>query len=324
MVKSSRNRVLWIDNMRGFSVIFVMLLHVSIISGTDENSNFYIINYINSSLKPFRLGLMFFVSGLFVTSGLNKGIHIFIHRKIKSILYPFIIWSVIYSLAFIISANKLKDPSAYVHYAVSHLSGGGDTTWFLQSLFLFFMAIIFLKKVPYYLVIPTCWLIYIFLPPISSLSLFSTFDNYHINKNFYLFPFFYLGYLLSDSSNKNIEIITHKYAIIISMFSYFFIAILYTRGYHIFNILSISAIPFFVYLAKSKIFVIFNYIGSRSISFYLPHYLVLILSNKIISICFPSPSSGKYIVLFICTLTGSFIITYLRKINIIDCLFVSK
>ena len=324
MTTSSKNRILWIDNIRGFSIVFVILLHVSIISGTDEDSKFYIINCINSSLKPFRLGLMFFVSGLFVTSGLNKGIRIFIHRKIKALLYPFIIWSIIYSLLFIVLENKIKHPSVYVSYAISHLSGGGDITWFLHSLFLFFISIIMLKKAPYYLLIPMCWGAYMLLPPISNSSIFSTFDNYHINKSFYLFPFFYLGYILSTIQNKNLHIIEKNYIVIISMFAFLFISVMHTKGYYLFNIFSISAIPFFIFLAKRKVFTIFNYIGSKSISFYLPHYLILILSNKIISTYISLPLTEKYVLLFICTITGSFVITHFRKYRIIDRLFILK
>ena len=319
---SPANRLLWIDNLRGFSIFFVILLHVSITVEGNNGVVFSIFNQINTVLTPFRLGLMFFVSGLFFSNGINKGVSIFIKRKVKAILYPFLIWSLIYSLAFILAKRLWMIPSAYGFYAINHLSGGGDITWFLHSLFVFFIISIFTHKVSVYIVVPVCWVLYFLIPEIPENSFFSSFDNGHFNKSLLLFIFFHLGCVFSEKKSEAEKLCNRKSVIIISALFSLVISIVSVNQKCLANLFSFSAIPFFMFLANTKAFYVFNYFGSRSISFYLSHYLILLTANKMLLIFFVFPLGLKYALLFSITLIGAFLVTYGRRIRLVNKLFV--
>ena len=195
----SKERLDWIDNLRGFSILAIIVLHSSqVLNGTPG----YITKHIdifNISLNPVRLALMFFVSGLFVDLGLKKGYSIYLNNKIKSILYPFVIWSLIYASLKIIFMSVSNHQQSMSNVIMMHITGGGDITWFLNSLFIFFIIIIPIRRLPIWSVFFTCITLSLLIPSIPENTIFSSFDNGHINKSIYLFIFFYLGdYLVKN------------------------------------------------------------------------------------------------------------------------------
>ncbi|MDN2596969.1 acyltransferase family protein, partial [Klebsiella pneumoniae] len=121
----SKERLDWIDNLRGFSILAIIVLHSSqVLNGTPG----YITKHIdifNISLNPVRLALMFFVSGLFVDLGLKKGYSIYLNNKIKSILYPFVIWSLIYASLKIIFMSVSNHQQSMSNVIMMHITGGG-------------------------------------------------------------------------------------------------------------------------------------------------------------------------------------------------------
>lgn len=65
------NRITWVDNLRGLSILAIIFLHSTIAVHNNAGHFTLISNTMNEMLAPVRLGLMFFVSGLFVDVGLK-------------------------------------------------------------------------------------------------------------------------------------------------------------------------------------------------------------------------------------------------------------
>lgn len=322
---NSKDRILWIDNLRGFSIVAVVFLHTYLSVGGASGVLFGVPEVINSALYPFRLGLMFFVSGLFVAPGLKKGLPTYYIRKVESIFYPFIVWTILYSCIAVIFATKLNNPRPPLQLLSMHLSGGGDITWFLHTLFIFFTIIIFVKKIPFFIVLPLCWFLYFFLPPIDENSFFESFDNFHFNKSLYLFPFFYLGNMVSECKFDILEFSKNRAVLCASSISCFTVAFFYIFKINFYNeiiIFSILAIPFFVFLSNTSFFNLFNYIGTVSIFFYLSHYLIIQFFAKFIKTNYLFNRDLKFISAFVASLIFCFIVSYFRKINIVKRLFI--
>lgn len=85
------NRITWVDNLRGLGVLVVILLHCVIAVNGNAGHFAPLVRILDPLLIPVFLGLVFFVSGLFVDAGLRKGLGPFIQNKVQTILYPFVI-----------------------------------------------------------------------------------------------------------------------------------------------------------------------------------------------------------------------------------------
>ncbi|WP_258576351.1 hypothetical protein [Candidatus Pantoea persica] len=169
-----------------------------------------------------------------------------------------------------------------------HLSGG-DITWFLHSLFLFFIAIVFVRQLPPYIVLPAFLAASYLLPAIDGTSMFSSFDNAHVNKSLYLF--FNLGDLLVRKQADIPQLAQNGAILALSLISFIALS----------TINLTMAVPLFVWLAVKLRSRLVFYVGVNSIVFYLPHYLAIQFFSKIVKLNGPSPWSHdlKFVLAFV-------------------------
>ncbi|KAB8306260.1 acyltransferase [Erwinia endophytica] len=324
------NRITWIDNLRGLSILAVIFLHCTIAVNGHTGHFGGLSTLINTLLQPMRLGLMFFVSGLFVESGLRKGMRLFLRNKIQSILYPFVVWVAIYGGIKIFFSHYSNHPQSPLAILLSHLTGGGDITWFLHSLFLFFMVIIPLRRIAFYWVILGCMLLSWRLPAIPE-GFFSSFDNMHINKSIYLFMFFYLGDFLIRKKVDILQFCQKESLKAVSLAAFIALSCLnifieQKIAPSLLAPLALLAIPLFICVAvKIKHPMIF-YIGQNSIVFYLVHYLVIQLFAKVLRSGDESMlmSDLKFMLAFASALTVPLLVCWLRKRGWLNFLFTAK
>lgn len=106
LATSQHGRDDWVDWLRGASVLMVIVLHAygfafdaypELRSGATEQASALMlsIEHLNRSLAPLRMQLMFLLSGLFVARGLDKGIAPYLGGKLRHVLYPYLLWSVL-------------------------------------------------------------------------------------------------------------------------------------------------------------------------------------------------------------------------------------
>lgn len=133
----SNRRLDWVDSAKGIGIILVTYGHIYLgLTGAGivpKNSFFYIfIKFVYS----FHMPLFFLLSGLFFEIGIRKrGRKAFMTEKVKTILYPFIIWSIIQTSIEIILSNYTNQHASLSSLFIC-LFVPKAQFWFLFALFL--------------------------------------------------------------------------------------------------------------------------------------------------------------------------------------------
>jgi fucose 4-O-acetylase-like acetyltransferase len=94
----------------------------------------------------------FFVSGLFVMHSLNRrGVKNFTVEKLKTILYPYFLWAILYTVLepLITQFKRSHHPFDAKFFFVSLLEG--EQGWFLFTLFMCLMVAVLTRKLPAWL-----------------------------------------------------------------------------------------------------------------------------------------------------------------------------
>ena len=291
----------WIDILRGTSIVLVILMHTASFSGYADSTTTMalLIQDINHSVAPFRMEIMFLLSGFFVHKSLSKGASTYYSGKLKNIFYPFVLWSVITFSINMVGAQFFGGRWGDWHDLLRLAVGSTDFTWFLYDLFLFYLITPFLRKYNLFLVVGGALLIALLLPQEWLAFLPGYGPNlpgferpiFTFNDKAYYFIYFFLGdYLI----RRQIDLtqITHKGLLALSAVAA--VAILY-MGYLNFEgktspnflPLVLLALPIIfklsVLASKSRYSEVLAYVGRNSIVFYLVHYplfMVLIFLLK--------------------------------------------
>ncbi|MUU72438.1 acyltransferase [Pseudarthrobacter sp. GA104] len=102
--KSRLSRDLSLDALRGALVFFVLVLHAEMISGIGRTS---VVGYLNMSVGPVLMPLFFVISGYLARNGLRRDWTDFLYSQVLRLLWPFLIWGVIYSCFVSLVEEKL-------------------------------------------------------------------------------------------------------------------------------------------------------------------------------------------------------------------------
>ena len=134
-------RVIWVDTAKGFGIILVVIGHV--IRGL-VNSGLMPwtapTRFIDSWIYTFHMPLFFFLSGLFLVRSLNRPWGVFALDKIRTIAYPYFVWStitVILKAALGELPNRpsgLSDLLLIIYHPIAQY-------WFLYVLFILLLSI---------------------------------------------------------------------------------------------------------------------------------------------------------------------------------------
>ncbi|TWI54829.1 fucose 4-O-acetylase-like acetyltransferase [Pseudomonas duriflava] len=163
---NSRN--LWVDYAKAIGILLVVYGHVirGLINAGVITVNIKTHMLIDSMIYAFHMPLFFFLSGLFFYKSLlsrdRKGV---LFNKVDTIVYPYIVWSIIQGVTEVILA-RYTNGSATLGEVFSLLWQPRQQFWFLYILFLTFALSILLygsksKKV-FTPVLLTSALIYVF------------------------------------------------------------------------------------------------------------------------------------------------------------------
>ncbi|MGT2783891.1 acyltransferase family protein [Streptococcus merionis] len=258
-----KERMGWIDSLRGFGIILVVLGHV----------DFPYKQYI----YWFHMPLFFILSG--ITISLSREREVFYTKKVRSLIFPFVVMGTILIVIFSYfqQINFLKEITKFLLFGGVRSSGYVGAFWFLPSLFVT-QAIFYegynLKKMSYKgilaLLVISCGLLGNSNLPMN-LSLFPIFMIYLIFGKFILpkiikehfsyktiYIFAFSGILLGKYSDFQLDL---KYGLISNYFLAIFIPITLTS-------------LFVVLFYRSRLNFskkILSYIGVRSLKVMLTH-----------------------------------------------------
>lgn len=268
-------RLDWIDYAKGIGIVFVVFGHVlkGLIPLKLINSTFYYysINFIYS----FHMPLFFLLSGYFFKSSLIKReFSDFFITKIQTILYPFIIWSLLQTLIEIMMTN----------YTNNHIAGEVIFTCLIQprSQFWFLFALFFINLI--------CGLIYkisknrslIILVFVWVLFINSGLDIKPFDKTLTNLIYFSLGIFMSRYSLFTEYVLKNKYVFLGNFIIFFYSLSLFYYQHPLdkwYNQVLPQFSGSFIILFISKqisninIFKFFQYLGQNSMVIYLVHLL---------------------------------------------------
>lgn len=131
-----KKRIEYIDLMKGFCIIMVVLLHCGFFTGK--------LAIINEYLKLFRMPLYFFLSGLFFKT--YGGFVPFIIKKTNNLIIPYLFFSLLYIIYFTISAHERIDYLSWKYYFFGFIEPYNYPLWFLRSLFISYILYYVLHK----------------------------------------------------------------------------------------------------------------------------------------------------------------------------------
>jgi uncharacterized membrane protein YcfT len=134
----ARPRELWIDVVRGEMVLLIIVFHsTSLLRYSGVPAPTHLITF-NALSEPYWLPTFSFVSGILADSSMNANAREYYVDKARTVLYPFVVWTVVYAIVFRVPAN--------LDSAVQ-LATGGTYLFFLAYLFAFDVVSYSLRRV---------------------------------------------------------------------------------------------------------------------------------------------------------------------------------
>jgi fucose 4-O-acetylase-like acetyltransferase len=185
-MKNNRNEA--IDIIKGVAVLLVLLGHA-----TQRSFPNYEHNFMMKLITSFHMALFIFVSGYVINLGRSTLDFTWIKSKFQKLIYPYIIWYVIYYFFSNFSFSGLNPYLDYSGGFLEYLKRGflypTNGLWFLWVLFfcylVYFLAKSFLKQ---YTIVG--------MLVISAIVQVFTTKYFAINYFVFYFPIFTLGYIL--------------------------------------------------------------------------------------------------------------------------------
>lgn len=245
-------RIGWIDVVKGIGIFLVVLGHI----WTGPNETYLGRRYIYS----FHMPLFFFISGFVFKIKSSTGFIIFFKKKFKSLIYPYMIFSIISFIYFFIFENTLLRKIGYKKILINiFLSQGADDYLFCNPV-LWFLTCLFIVNIIFYFILNyrNCILkiIIVFVLGYIGFILSKNFKSvffWNIDVSFTAITFFGAGYITNYYNKKfNIKL---NYKIII-----------------ILNFLFLGAL--FVFVPQNGMFsMAYNILGENIILTYIMAYM---------------------------------------------------
>lgn len=138
-VTGARTRMVWMDALRGIAIVLIVALHATAIAQSSGLPISRAILIFNGFMEPFRIPLLMTLSGMLLGGSLRKGTGRYLQGKVRAILWPYIVWTLVAFLYFpFLGVEMLQRavwaPSTYL--------------WYLHTLFLCYLIALALRRVP--------------------------------------------------------------------------------------------------------------------------------------------------------------------------------
>jgi surface polysaccharide O-acyltransferase-like enzyme len=170
--RTNEGRQDWVDRVRGLALLLVVLQHAGAYN-VDLWSVPEWFQGLRNMLAPFRMPLLMMLAGLFLERSLRKGAAPFLKVKLRQVVWPFLVWTVI-SLVLTGEAEQLLEVKVW---------RGGTYLWFPPFLFAYFLVALLVRRVPYLLAAMVALVI----------SILARDGSRHGEQLFVLMAYFFIG-----------------------------------------------------------------------------------------------------------------------------------
>lgn len=325
MSNVNENRIFWIDYLRVFSIIFVVVIHsLGGFSKASYGNTEWWINNIVDSFAHFSVPLFIMISGSLILGIKHEKKSSVIKRLIK-IFKPFLFWSIVIFCGNIIT-NKQQSTTNYFYSFVLDFINNDITNiyWFVYLIMGLYLTVPFVKMwikddSP---VLLEMFLIFWLLSTILKYPIFSTIK---FDLTFFAgyIGYFILGFYLRHTERKFLQNSLFIYSLIIigfflTVLGNYYITTMKFESYLNFNIVLLSSGVFLFFRKKSnylKFNSVINFISKYSFGIYLTHFVFIsILSRVGVNCLTVSPFIGVFIVSGISIFSSIFVLYVLNKI----------
>lgn len=259
-----RDRLDWMDSLRGLAIIFVLIWHAVSIPTVHGYSLPAWMETINNTVLPFRMPLLMFLSGTLLTKSFGKPMKTYYKGKLQRLGWPYIVWSMVYILQYP-DSGRLWDPRAWI--ATGHL-------WFIFFIAAYYLAAPALRNLPVLVIPVLSLLVALVLPPGL------------IQMVFYFAVFFFVGDAVSRHPDKFGRMLNSRVTVGASAIAAFMLAFMSatigTEHSALFIPANLAGILAIIAGAQKMENAagqtVLRYIGKHSIYFYFSHFAAMTLA----------------------------------------------
>lgn len=193
-----RSRIEWMDALRGMAIILVIFDHSIRFTSQYAGSVPALPGFLSEVVTPLRMPAMVLLSGMLLSASIAKGRSAYLGGKVRNILYPYLLWSVVYVTLFIL-AQPITGGDHDVGEYVTILYDPPGHLWFLYYLFFYYLLMLALHRLPRLPVV------------VVSLALsVLTADIPMMPRFWFLFAFFALGDLAARRADAWQGLLKHR------------------------------------------------------------------------------------------------------------------
>lgn len=133
---SERQRVQWVDYVKGIGIFLVVLGHaIRGIVGSSVLEPTALVQFVDRWIYAFHMPLFFLVSGLFVQRSLRKPFNAFIVDKLQVLVYPYFLWSILQTIIQLATYGNLKNSASWAS-VLKIIYEPIMQFWFIYTLFI--------------------------------------------------------------------------------------------------------------------------------------------------------------------------------------------
>lgn len=234
------------------------------------------------ALAPFRMPALMFLSGMLLEKSLSKPAGRFVLGKVDRILWPYLVWSVVFVLV-AIPGNPPPDLMRELFLDPT------SPTWYLAYLFLFFIVTLLLPPIARTLLIPIALTGGLLVDLLTSDTAFTTeAPATHVQRLLFTFAMFLCGDLFARHGADILRVLRHRRVVVAvcviiaglaAAASGLGISVQWRAGWVVPVIAGIlAAIPLVGALSRTRIGRAFDALGRESIVYYLLHWPAQIIA----------------------------------------------
>lgn len=146
MEVSAKPRHDWIDLMRGTAVVLVIVMHSQYAISIRYEGLWSWLPILSEYLAPFRMPVLMFLSGLMLVRSLNKGGKRFFVGKLKNIVHPYVVWTMVAVVLYYVRWVVAEDPMPESLFPL--ILHPYNYLWFLYCLIIYYVSAYFIFRLP--------------------------------------------------------------------------------------------------------------------------------------------------------------------------------
>lgn len=276
-IQPGMQRLRWMDALRGAVILLVIVYHSYGRSLYAEGPPAFVV-LLDRFVEPLRMPTMVFLSGMLVERSLRKGTRAYVAGKVRNILHPYLVWSVIMIVIIVwVQVDAPLEPGlllAVLARPIWHL-------WFLWFLMAYFGVALVTRRLPALAVAAAFW----------TMGAGLTWLTGHDKELAYLGAFFMVGVYAGRSPDRFWSVagsrgVTVALAVVLPV-----IAVLAAAGVSLryraetLPVVLVAVVGTCAWASRSRWLAqqpFLGYLGRESLVFYLSHLPVLLILDAYI------------------------------------------